>query len=591
MRRSTTSFLTTLGFAALAAACSDESGPVQPEPVVVASYLESLPTWASFSPPVADEDFVEPGTGHFEQQGNMVCTDREASLTRNPQDLVMFSPDAEVMWLGSLIQGRGHRDGLGSLLELPIRQRAPLTIAIDLLYSANRREVAEPDVSTVAQGIGELIDGAQGAGHKAGSSIFYSEVRSHSFDQSVLGLGLSKTKLGRTVRASLQTERTDSSSTLLASFTQKMFTTSVVLPQSAGELFSPDFTGELLQQQIDRGNIGPDNLPVYVSSITWGRMLLVEMTSNHSVRDMRLALAYVAKGDSASRGDSVSVNRRRVLDDSEIKVVAIGGHAEAALDLIRTGQLGKYFEKDAPLTSARPLSYVLRNLGDNTIARVSETTAYTIRECEPNAVRSFNSLADWALELRVLDEDTLTWQTTAANLAKSVEYPFPPASNVGMAPRLTFLADSTDFPFDFYLENRSAAQIPEDEFRREGLVFQDTEFSVAGGWISIGDADGAAGHYVQELENDDFDLVIERAESPVYAIGIDVYDNVTTGGESITIKGRQADGTEFLFTFREGIPTTGFVGFIAPFPIWGLFFDEDAGGDDIAVRDFRFGVK
>ncbi|HUG40221.1 MAG TPA: VCBS repeat-containing protein, partial [Longimicrobiales bacterium] len=38
---------------------------------------------------------------------------------------------------------------------------------------------------------------------------------------------------------------------------------------------------------------------------------------------------------------------------------------------------------DAPLTSARPLSYQLNFLGDNTVAKVSETTTYTRRECSP----------------------------------------------------------------------------------------------------------------------------------------------------------------------------------------------------------------
>jgi hypothetical protein len=28
---------------------------------------------------------------------------------------------------------------------------------------------------------------------------------------------------------------------------------------------------------------------------------------------------------------------------------------------------------------------------------------------------------------------------------------------------------------------------------------------------------------------------------------------------------------------------------VAPFPILNVHFDEDAGGDDIAIRDFRFG--
>ena len=55
-------------------------------------------------------------------------------------------------------------------------------------------------------------------------------------------------------------------------------------------------------------------------------------------------------------------------------------------------------------------------------------------------------------------------------------------------------------------------------------------------------------------------------------------------GESIVVRG---DGFEVRFE----PPVTGFVGFVAPFPIINLHFDEDAGGDDIVIRDFRFGSK
>ncbi|MGH7462551.1 MAG: hypothetical protein ACREMA_16200, partial [Longimicrobiales bacterium] len=44
-----------------------------------------------------------------------------------------------------------------------------------------------------------------------------------------------------------------------------------------------------------------------------------------------------------------------------------------------------YFATDAPLTTARPISYQLNYLGDNTIARVAETTSYTQRSCAPRA--------------------------------------------------------------------------------------------------------------------------------------------------------------------------------------------------------------
>jgi len=71
----------------------------------------------------------------------------------------------------------------------------------------------------------------------------------------------------------------------------------------------------------------------------------------------------------------------------------------------------------------------------------------------------------------------------------------------------------------------------------------------------------------------------------VYAIAITVGDNTMESGESIVVRG---DG--FEVRFEDG--WNGFVGFVAPFPMRNVHFDESAaGGDDIAIKDFRFGSK
>ena len=584
-------------------ACGDDPIPLapvvpdDPDPVVttetppadVNALFQTFPSWEEYSVPLADAEVVEETPSFYEQSGDMFCSVTEASLTKNPEDIVTYSPDSEIMWLGALIQGRGHRDGLGSLRELPIRQRAPATIAIDILFSDNTREVASPTLASVGQAIGQLIDQAHTAGHLAGSSIFFNQVESHSLEQSVLKLGLSASYMGSSIRSSLALDKESSSSSLTATFTQKMFTTSLVLPQTPKEVFSDEFTDELLQEQIDRENIGPDNLPVFVASITWGRMLTVTMTSDHSAAEMKAAL----QASSSFVGFDVSVaaeaQHKQVLDDSEIKVVAIGGHAQAAIDLIRTGQLGEYFKEDAPLTTARPISYVLRNLGDNTIAKVSETTDYAIRECEPGGVQRFSNYTSWrdSVGSKGLIEDSL--MTTEQNVAKANGLAFPIGGNYPIGPRATWVADSTLLPFDFYLENTNAAVLTNTYQQSWTLVFADQEMGggIGGRWISIGDVDGVNNAPRSVYENDDFDIRIIRNDSTasaadVYAIALTIGDNGDLGGESIVVRG---DGFEVRFE----PPISGFVGFVAPFPILNVHFDEDAGGDDIAIRDFRFG--
>ncbi|MGD8730189.1 MAG: thiol-activated cytolysin family protein, partial [Gemmatimonadota bacterium] len=434
-----------VAFASFVIGCSD-SNPTVPEGSVadVEEYLLTLPSWSEFAEPVPDAQVVAAEPSYYEQSSDLFCSVTEASITRNPEDIVTYSPDSEILWLGSLIQGRTHRDGLGSLLEVPVRQRGPLTVSIDILFSDNTRVVENPTLATVGQAIGELIDAAHAAGHLSGSSIFFNQVESHSLEQSALQLGLSAHYMTTSVRSSLSADRTAASSSLTATFVQKMFTTSMVLPQAPRDVFGPDLTEPLLQEQVDFGNIGPHNLPVYVGSITWGRMLTVTLTSEHTAAEMKAALSASSSFGGFDVNVAADVKHKKVLDESEIRVVAIGGHAQAAIDLIRTGELGEYFKEDAPLTTARPISYVLRNLGDNSIAKVSETTSYAIRECQPGGVQRYSNYTAWRDALAdtsvvgpsTLIEDSLL--TTASNIGLATELAAAPGGNANIGPRITF---------------------------------------------------------------------------------------------------------------------------------------------------------
>jgi hypothetical protein len=353
-------------------------------PADVNGYIADLPAWAAFSPTQADADVALGGATETDEEigGDPYrCTTTPYSITRTPDRVVTLNPDVEILWVGSLLQGKGHLGGIGQLGELPIRQRAPLQLSIDLLVGDNARTVQSPSVATVTSAIGELISDAQAAGHTAGSNIFYTKETTHSMTQAALSMGLSANYMGATIKATLSSNISDETRTVTAYFVQRMFNVSMALPQTPDEVFSEAFTTDLLQQQIDRGRIGPDNLPVFISSIAYGRILMFSFTSTASLVDINATLE--AMYNSGEFGGSLSAHLQQVLNEAQIEVVTVGGDANQALALIRNNDLDAYFAQDAPLTTARPISYTVRNLADNVIASVSETTNYNLQECVP----------------------------------------------------------------------------------------------------------------------------------------------------------------------------------------------------------------
>jgi hypothetical protein len=378
--------IATLGLMVYLLAGCGEDSPTSPPPATPAdvdSYMATLPSWNTFAG--VQPDFEEPvgnpaDTTITGANGDYQCSVTTYDMLRTPDKMVLFNPDSEVLWLGALIQGRGYKDGLGSLKELPIRQRAPLEVSIDLLTENNTRTVENPALNSVNQAIGGLIEAATLAGHRAGTTFSYDQTSSHSLEQSSLQLGIAVRFLGSEVTSSLSVDRTVERNTLTAYFLQRMFTTSMVLPQTPAEVFSDDFTAQRLQEQIDAENIGPENPPVFVSSITWGRMLMVTMTSTYSVSEMVAALNATR---SSLGGGSVEGHDLEVLQESEFRARGVGGDAQGVDAMLQEGRLAEYFDTESDLTTARPIAYTLRNLANNDAAMVSEMTRYNVMECAP----------------------------------------------------------------------------------------------------------------------------------------------------------------------------------------------------------------
>ena len=151
-----------------------------------------------------------------------------------------------------------------------------------VLRDSTSRVVQNPTVATVNQAIGALIAQAAASGHRSGSNIYYTNQETHSVAQGMLEMGVSAKYSGATIKASLSTYLAEDKRTVMAYFVQQMFTVSMVLPQYPKDVFSSEFTQELLDRETSSGRMASDNLPVFVSSIVYGRILLFSFTSTSS---------------------------------------------------------------------------------------------------------------------------------------------------------------------------------------------------------------------------------------------------------------------------------------------------------------------
>lgn len=390
--------LTVLG----ACSSSDDSTGAPQAPVGnVSTYMKELPAWDEYSPlgapqpPTAVGSAVDLGVEEMnveivKDDGSTevlpdvkyVCRETPYRLTENPEEIVMFSPDREILWPGAFIQGDSYANGLGGLKPLVINEREPINVSIPgLATGQNFREVLNPQQATVESAIGEMIGDATRDTLDQASSIAFSMDTYHSESSWALSVKASGRYLGWSGSAQGDRSRNASETTVTAKFVQKMYEAVVAPPQTPSAFFSAAFTENRLQEQVDLGRIGPNNIPVYVSEVVYGRMMMFSVTSTASEEDIRGSISAAYNGLGAGGSGSLSVKQSAILQKSKIAITSIGGPAEATQEVIRTGNLNDFFTRTAELSTAVPLSYTFRNFSDGTIAQVTETTEYNIKEC------------------------------------------------------------------------------------------------------------------------------------------------------------------------------------------------------------------
>ncbi len=318
------------------------------------------------------------------------CEVNNYSLTKTPEKIIMNNPAGGVLYPGALIQGEGYVQGPGGLRELPIRKRAPLKVVVDLANVNNAVTMNQVDYSGYQQAYAQLIQNVTESKVTLPAFISYKQIEAQEINEAALNLGLSLKYIGIHAQGDLNTKSDSQTKTYLAVFEQKAFTMSVVAPSEPAGFFLNDFGIDELKQQESLGNISSRNLPLYVSSVTYGRMLIFSIKTKASKSDIQGAIRASYKNLAVNVIGEIKAKYIKIMNEATIDVIAIGGDEENAKSLIRNLNLDDYFSTISKVDSFVPMSYVLRNIKDNSIVQISETTKYSTKTCAASQAKSYN---------------------------------------------------------------------------------------------------------------------------------------------------------------------------------------------------------
>ncbi|GAB4528440.1 MAG: hypothetical protein Tsb0020_45630 [Haliangiales bacterium] len=358
----------------------DDPEPMGPGPDDREAELVEIDTYlGNLAPLVAEpEARVEGEPSAPEREGDYSCTTRDLSETRQYDRVVAYGLNSESMWPGALL--RGDSVYSGEFVQV-VTDRAPLTVSVSLENLAGQRSatIEAPSLSSFRDAIGDIL-AADVTGDTAAN--IYSEIEQvHSEQQLGLALGAGVSTLGSAaqIRASFSFNDQQKRSRYLVKYIQSYYTVDIDQPSAPSAVFAPSVTPDDV-----RAHFGTDNPPVYVSSVTYGRMVVFTFESSYSGLELGSALEFAYKGGADVSGD-VSVTYRDIVDQADITAYILGGSGgdaarsidsyEGLIEFIKNG--GNY-SRSSP---GAPIAYKLAYLADNAPARLSYAEEYQQREC------------------------------------------------------------------------------------------------------------------------------------------------------------------------------------------------------------------
>ncbi len=276
---------------------------------------------------------------------------------------IVLNPQTDVIYPGALIKGESILDGTYTLIPA---KRKPITISTSLTGGNVTSVVVEdPKLSTVREAVNTLMKQTYDV---PPANMGFTIEQAYSEQQLDLSLRTSYKGFGLNIKGGFDFSNKNIKTRLVAKFIQNYYTLDMDLPKQPSDLFEED---------VDQALFGT-LMPMYVSTVTFGRMALFTIESELSETEVKAYLNASYAGVNASSSSEFDAFKLK----STMKVYILGGSGTAAgaaingfSDFKNYIQSGGNFSKTSP---GAPISYKLRYIRDNSIGKIVFAASYPI---------------------------------------------------------------------------------------------------------------------------------------------------------------------------------------------------------------------
>lgn len=296
------------------------------------------------------------------------------------EEISLDNPSDGVMYPGALVKVDSNlKKGSPTPIGLP---RAPVTISVDLPgLKKCQATVADPTASNIRQATTGLINDwfTQNvpAGYSGVMKFTSAALEVYSAEQAAVELGLSLDWLSVKAKAMANVSSESDEKVFLGVVKQIYYTVSMNTPGVPCRVFAPS-----VKISDAKATFGPKDPPGYVSSVSYGRLLLVSLRTRSAKSSSEVQAALNASIGNVKLDANTSANISNTLQNSSIQILVLGGGTSSYapsgpfnLDAVN-GYIkdGMSFGKGNP---GAPISYKVSFLKDNSQATMGFNVPYT----------------------------------------------------------------------------------------------------------------------------------------------------------------------------------------------------------------------
>lgn len=350
-------------------------------------YIKSLPPISDAMP---DEKAAEIVSSEVDTTVEYIYKIDYYNAAAGFDEQIVLNPQTDVIYPGALVKGESILDGTYTLIPA---KRKPIIISTSLTGAGSVSiAIDDPKLSTVREAVNALMDQEYDV---PPANMGFTIEQAYSKEQLDLSLHASCKLFGVNVSGGFDYSKTKIQTRLVAKFIQNYYTIDMDLPNQPSDLF---------EEEVDNTLFGT-YMPMYISTVTFGRMALFTIESELEEQDV---MTYL-NASYGSINAQTSSDFESLKEKSTMKVYVLGGSGSSAGTIIDGFEAFKDYIKDGGNFSKEspgaPIAYKLRYIRDNSIGKIVFAASYPIVTAIPRTDNLVYDVTTFLYKMQVHEGD------------------------------------------------------------------------------------------------------------------------------------------------------------------------------------------